>query len=244
MTTSPFELPPKPARMPAPPTPPPVGPRPPAPRRSGWVVVLVVIVATIVVVAVSVAIAAIIVHDREANLGPAGEVNRGTTVTLDPAPTREERQLLGHMPFVVDVSGARVTWRENADCARVPLGAGAVASFECALTGFGADTVRYTLFESEPAMTRVYDEAVDAAGVDRYQGSCKAGAPAEGNWQSSFSDAVGNVLPDGRMLCTERAGEGSIVWTHDDLRVMSETSSPGAWKTLYRFWSSYAGLTV
>jgi hypothetical protein len=49
------------------------------------------------------------------------------------------------------------------------------------------------------------------------------------------------VLADGRVLCVERDGVGTIVWSHDAFRVVPQTSSSEDWKTLYRFWSTVAG---
>jgi len=240
MTTSPTEVPPPPTRLPGSPSTPSPVPAPVAPRRAGWAVPLIVVLTALVVVA-SVAIAALIVRNR-AEQRAADAVNApGSIVTFDPPLTRHERRLLEHIPFVIDISGSRVSWQDRATCARAELEGPAVASFGCELRGAGAETVRYTRYPSLPAMSRAYERAVDAAGVDRYQGACKDGAPAEGNWQSSFSGAVGSVLRDGRVLCVERDGVGTIVWSHDDLRVVSQTSSTEDWKALYRFWSTVAG---
>ena len=241
MTTPPTDVPPPPTRLPgSPSTPSPPPAEAAAPRRSRWVVPLIVIL-TVLVVGASVAIAALIVRNRDEHRAADAANAPGSIVTFDPPLTRDERRLLEHIPFVVDLSGSRVSWQERASCGRAEFEGSAVASFGCELDGAGAETIRYTRYPSLPAMSRAYDQAVDAAGVDRYRGACKDGAPAEGNWQSSFSGAVGSVLPDGRVLCVERDGVGTIVWSHDDLRVVSETSSSEDWKALYRFWSTVAG---
>src|SRR4030065_235755 len=38
----------------------------------------------------------------------------GSIVTFDPPLTRDERRLLEHIPFVVDLSGSRVSWQGGA----------------------------------------------------------------------------------------------------------------------------------
>jgi hypothetical protein len=205
------------------------------------VVVLVVTLVTVVVVVASVAIAALIVRNRDEQRTADAADAPGTVVAFDPALTHEERQLLQHVPFVLHVDAARVSFREGVRCDRVETEGAAIAGFECELRSAEADRVRYTRYPTRPEMLRAYDAAVDTAGVPRYQGACKDGPPAEGNWQSSFTGAVGSVLPDGRVLCVERDGVGTIVWSHDDLRVLSETSSTGPWRGLYRFWSTVAG---
>ena len=210
-------------------------------RRSGWVVGAIALIVIAVAVAIGVVVAGLAIRD-EAGPGsdgpPAGPV---TVETLDPPPTKAERRLLSFIPFATEVSGADVSWHARADCERRSLAADVVAGFGCDLTRSGAETVAYSLFGSQHALERAYAAEVEASGVEPYTGSCKRGGPGEGNWQSGFSDAIGSVLPDGRVLCYERDGATVFVWTNLDLRVLATASSSGDVKALHRFWSTEAG---
>lgn len=215
------------------------GPLPETERRwpSGSTVSWAALLAAIVV-AVSVVVAALVLSARDEQ---RARDERGRVVVFDPQLTRPETELLSHVPLVQRVSGSRVVWRRGARCGRAELSGGAVASFACDLRDAGAEGIRYTAYPSVEDLTAVYEREREAAGVERWQGSCKAGPPAEHNWQSSYSGAVGSVLPDGRVLCIERDGVGTIVWTREDVRTLSETWSSGDWAALHRFWSTEAG---
>ncbi|HEU4355494.1 MAG TPA: hypothetical protein VFT27_07890, partial [Actinomycetota bacterium] len=102
----------------------------------------------------------------------------------------------------------------------------------------GADRVRYTTYANPVAMERAYEHLRNTSGVERYEGACADGPPAEGNWQVT---GTGRVVPDGRILCLDRNDVGTIVWTRSDLAVLSTASSAGDWGALHRFWSLEAG---
>jgi hypothetical protein len=225
------------ARPPEPPPATPVGGGASDARgRSRWML------AGIVLLVVAVAAATVAVGVAVRNEGdPANRAGPVRVVALEPPPTPEERKLFDHIPFAQEVSGSKVTWDAAADCRRGPIDRHVVASFECTLTGFGAEGVRYSLFANRRAMDRAYAREVDAAGVEPFTGSCEQGAPAEENWQSHYSGAVGSVLPDGRVLCFRRDRLVTYVWTSSSLQILSTASSSGGWKALHGFWSTTAG---
>lgn len=203
--------------------------------RPRWALAGIVLLVLVVAVA-TVMVGVVVRNGRDGDRRGAGRV-----VALDPPPTRDERALLEHIPFAVRIADAKVTWEEAADCQRGPVSSRVVATFECTLAGFGAEEVRYSLYASRRAMDRTYAREVDAVGVEPFTGSCRRGGPADANWQSPFSGAVGSVLPDGRVLCFQQDRVGTIVWTSSRLSILSTASSSGGWKALHRFWSEVAG---
>jgi hypothetical protein len=108
----------------------------------------------------------------------------------------------------------------------------------CEFREAGAERVRYTAYASAAAMARAYERVREASGIERYAGACADGPPAEGNWQVT---GTGRVVADGRILCLERDGVGTIVWTRDDIAVLSVATSTGNWGALHHFWSAEAG---
>lgn len=202
----------------------------------GWAV-FVVIVLALVVSAAAIGIPVAIVRSRDDRRAEAQD-RSGRATTFDPPLTVEERELLARIPFALRIDGSRVVWGRGVRCARAETTEPAVATFACELRDAGADRVRYTAYASAVAMARAYERLREASSVERYEGACADGPPAEGNWQVT---ATGKVVPDGRILCLERDDVGTIVWTRDDLAVLSEASSAGDWEALHRFWSAEAG---
>lgn len=208
-------------------------------RPSGWALVGAFVLALIVVVA-AIGIPVAIMRNRD-DRRTESQDRSGRATTFDPPLTDAERELLPHIPFVVAMDASRVVWARSVRCARSTLAQRAVASFACDLSGAGADRVVYTAYDSTASMARVYERLRTTAGVDRYEGLCRNGPPAEGNWQVTVGGAAESVVSDGRVLCLRREGVGVIVWTYDGPAILSEASSTGGWAALHRFWSTDAG---
>ena len=203
---------------------------------SGWTVVGILVLSLTVAVG-AIAIPVAIVRSRNDRVAEAQD-RSGRATTFDPPLTDEERELLTRVPFAIRVEDARVVWAQGVRCARVDTAKPAVASFACDLRDAGAERVRYTAFASAVAMERAYERLRRSSGIERYAGACADGPPAEGNWQVT---PTGRVVPDGRILCLERNDVGTIVWTRNDLAVLTEAWSAGDWGALHRFWSLEAG---
>jgi len=139
----------------------------------------------------------------------------------------EELQVLAMVPETMRDSCRRTP---RAEVARA-----ATASIMCTPGGRnGVDKVWYESFGSHADMVAYY---LSATGVSDTDTECPAVVPSEKEWSYS-----GETSTAGRVACEVVGGQAQMVWTENELRVVSTAlQSQPDWATFYRWWRLRAG---
>ena len=135
--------------------------------------------------------------------GPtATTVTTTTTQPVLPFPTREERDLLAHLPK---------EWR--AQCQRYRLDqVGERAALACDPSG-GATKAWYIAFDSASNMYQWYFGVTDSQSISRNSGNCEKDQVAESTYRNTKNATVGHLA------CWREGQKSWIIWAHEGLHI-------------------------
>ena len=116
------------------------------------------------------------------------------------------------------------------DCDREPddvRAADAVAGVVCTS---GRVTVYYDSFATNQAMNTYYQSYVESSGATQSGEACDSDAAVDGTWNVEGTRK-------GKLLCYTNDGNAVMIWTHDDLHILSYAARPGGNRAaLYKWW--------
>ncbi|QYN19503.1 serine/threonine-protein kinase [Amycolatopsis sp. DSM 110486] len=138
----------------------------------------------------------------------------------------------GGSPGTADSTLARVptALRDGCAAANQPA-AGATATLTCHdASGQAATTA---LYATPQQVTAAYADAVTRAGVDANQGDCAAATGGEHRYP-----ATGPAR--GRVLCQDRDGTATVVWTDEKARTVNRAEAPDD-AALRKAWAGWTG---